>query len=52
MMTSFLGRLASGSDLSAAEMEAAIDQLLQGLVPENEIALLLTALRAKGEKPD
>lgn len=52
MMTSLLGRLASGSDLSAAEMEAAIDQLLQGAVPENEIALLLTALHAKGETPD
>src|SRR4029079_3686286 len=30
-------------------MTAVIDQLLQGIVPENEIAVLLTALRAKGE---
>jgi anthranilate phosphoribosyltransferase len=33
-------------------MEAVIDQLLQGSVPENEIAVLLTALRAKGETAD
>jgi anthranilate phosphoribosyltransferase len=52
MMTSLLGRLAGGGDLSAEEMEAAIDQLLQGSVPQNEIALLLTALHAKGETPE
>jgi len=51
-MTSLLGRLAGGGDLSALEMEAAIDLLLQGATPENEIALLLTALHAKGETPD
>src|SRR5262245_39827887 len=33
-------------------MEQVIDQLLLGTVPENEIAVLLTALRAKGETPD
>src|SRR3954465_3121492 len=33
-------------------MGGVIDQLLQGAVPENEIAVLLTALRAKGETAD
>src|SRR5205809_493064 len=33
-------------------MEEVMDLLLQGEVPENEIAVLLTALRAKGETPD
>jgi anthranilate phosphoribosyltransferase len=52
VITSYLGRLAGGIDLSQEEMEAVIDQLLQGVVPENEIAVLLTALRAKGETAD
>jgi len=52
LITSFLGRVAGGHDLSAAEMEEVIDLLLQGKVPENEIAVLLTALRAKGETAD
>src|SRR5688572_30193972 len=33
-------------------MEQVIDQLLLGAVPENEIAVLLTALHAKGETAD
>jgi anthranilate phosphoribosyltransferase len=52
MFTSILGKVAGGSDLSAAESEAVIDQLLQGVVAENQIALLLTALYHKGETPD
>src|SRR5262245_38081806 len=52
MITSYLGRLAAGQDLSQSEMEGVIDQLLQGTVPESEIAVLLTALRAKGETAD
>jgi anthranilate phosphoribosyltransferase len=36
-------------NLSSEEMEGVFDQLLQGVVPENEMAVLLTALRAKGE---
>jgi anthranilate phosphoribosyltransferase len=52
LITSYLGRLAGGIDLSQDEMESVIDQLLQGVVPENEIAVLLTALRAKGETAD
>jgi anthranilate phosphoribosyltransferase len=52
MLTSILGRLASGGDMTAAESEAVIDQLLQGVIPQNEMALLLTALHHKGETPD
>ena len=49
MLTSLLGRLAAGENLSRDEMSAAIDYIMQGRAAENEIALLLTALRAKGE---
>jgi anthranilate phosphoribosyltransferase len=52
MLTSILGRLASGDNLTAAETEAVIDQLLRGAIPQNEMALLLTALHHKGETPD
>jgi anthranilate phosphoribosyltransferase len=52
VITSQLGRVAAGHDLSQDEMTAVIDQLLQGTVPEGEIAVLLTALRAKGETAD
>jgi anthranilate phosphoribosyltransferase len=49
VITSYLGRLAAGQDLSLVEMTEVIDQVMQGAVPEGEIAVLLTALRAKGE---
>ncbi len=52
MITSYLGMLAAGQDLSQEAMEQVVDQILQGSVPENEIAVLLTALRAKGETAD
>jgi len=52
MITSHLGRVAAGIDLTQDEMTAVIDQLLAGTVPENEIAVLLTAMRAKGETAD
>lgn len=52
MITSQLGRLAAGIDLTREEMTGVVDQLLSGSVPENEIAVLLTALRAKGETAD
>jgi anthranilate phosphoribosyltransferase len=52
MLTSILGRVAGGDDLTAAESEAVIDQLLQGAISQNEMALLLTALHHKGETPD
>jgi anthranilate phosphoribosyltransferase len=52
MITSALGRLAAGDNLSLDEMTGVIDQVMQGSVPENEIAVLLTALRHKGETVD
>jgi len=44
-----LGRLAAGDDLTQEQMATAIGAIMEGRVPENKIALLLTALRAKGE---
>jgi anthranilate phosphoribosyltransferase len=52
MITSALGRLAAGDNLSLDEMTGVIDQVMQGGVPEGEIAVLLTALRHKGETAD
>ncbi|HEX5105755.1 MAG TPA: anthranilate phosphoribosyltransferase [Pirellulaceae bacterium] len=52
MITSALGRLAAGDNLSLEEMAEVIDQVMSGRVPENEIAVLLTALRHKGETID
>ena len=49
MITTYLGRLAAGENLSATEMGQVIDLVMQGRCAPNEIALLLTALRAKGE---
>ena len=51
MITSYLGRIAAGQDLSQQEMTEVIDQLLQGTVPEGEIAVLLTALRPRAKRP-
>lgn len=50
--TELLGRVSGGVHLSQAEMAEAIDTIMQGTWPEQEIALLLTALRAKGETVD
>ena len=47
-----LGRLAAGADLSLEEMAAAVDGIMQGQWAENQIALFLTSLRAKGETVD
>ena len=52
MLNSYLGRLAAGEDLTLPEMTAVIDLVMQGQCAEGEIALLLTALRAKGETAD
>jgi anthranilate phosphoribosyltransferase len=52
VITAHLGRVAAGENLSFEEMTDVFDQLLQGSVPEGEIAVLLTALRAKGETAD
>ena len=50
--TSLLGRLSAGDDLSRDEMTDAISQIMSGGCSEAQIALLLTALRAKGETVD
>ncbi len=49
MITSQLGRLAAGHDLSLVEMTAVIDEVMSGAVPAGQIAVLLTALHSKGE---
>ncbi|HZL87383.1 MAG TPA: anthranilate phosphoribosyltransferase [Pirellulaceae bacterium] len=51
-LTNYLGRVASGQDLSMAEMADVIDHVMQGQCAENAVAVLLTALRAKGESVD
>jgi anthranilate phosphoribosyltransferase len=52
MITSALGRLAAGDNLSLDEMADVIDQVMRGSVSEQEVAVLLTALRHKGETVD
>jgi anthranilate phosphoribosyltransferase len=52
MIESYLGQIVAGQDLSAAAMEEVIGLLLAGEVSEKEIALLLTALKHKGETVD
>jgi anthranilate phosphoribosyltransferase len=47
-----LGRLSAGQDLSRDEMSAAVEAVMQGRCSEPEMAMLLTALRAKGETVD
>lgn len=47
--TAILGRLSAGENLSQDEMTAVIDLVMQGELSESEIAVLLTALRIKGE---
>jgi anthranilate phosphoribosyltransferase len=48
-MLAVLGRLSAGENLSQEEMTATIDAVMRGDVPDEQIALLLTALRTKGE---
>ena len=52
MFTPLLGRLAAGENLSPAETTAAIDAIMDGRIADEQIALFLTALRAKGETVD
>lgn len=47
-----LGKVSGGNDLSFEEMQSAIDEIMQGQVSEEQIALLLTALASKGEVVD
>ena len=51
-LTEQLGRLSAGQDLSLTDMAEVIDRVMLGQCAANEIALLLTALRAKGESVD
>jgi len=47
--SSLLGRVSAGEDLSQQEMTTAISQVMTGACSEQDIGLLLAALRAKGE---
>jgi anthranilate phosphoribosyltransferase len=49
MTKDILGRVSGGEDLSMAQMADVMDSIMEGRWPDAEIALLLTALRAKGE---
>lgn len=48
-MLEMIGRLAGGGDLSQDEMSTTIDTILSNQASEQEIALLLSGLRLKGE---
>ncbi len=52
MIIDLIGRVSGGQDLTMEEMSAAIDQIMQGNCEQQQIGLLLTALRAKGETVD
>ena len=52
MLTPYLGRLSAGENLTMEEMSAVMTEVMAGRCQENEIALLFTALRAKGETAD
>jgi anthranilate phosphoribosyltransferase len=51
-ISSILGRVSGGGALSFDEMSGAMDSIMEGEWPEDEIGLLLTALAAKGETVD
>ncbi len=48
-ITKILGQLSAGISLSQDEMTRAIDSVMRGQMSEEQILLLLTALRVKGE---
>lgn len=52
MIESVLGRLSAGENLSLEETTDTIDAVMLGKCSDEEIAMLLTALRAKGETVD
>ncbi len=49
MIQEILGRVAGGEDLSRQEMASVVDSIMRGDWQREQIALLLTGLRAKGE---
>ena len=51
-LTRAIDALASGSDLSADEASAVLEQIMHGEVSETQIAGFLIALRTKGETVD
>lgn len=52
MIEATLGKVAGGADLTMDEMSSAIDAIVEGRCPDQQIALLLTSLRMKGETVD
>lgn len=52
MFNAILGRVTGGENLSMDEMAEAIDAVMRGTIEEARVALLLTALRTKGETVD
>ena len=52
MLSEHLGRVSAGEDLSMSEMADVIGEIMNGQCGEEQIALLLTALRAKGESAE
>ena len=49
MLTPYLGRISAGENLTMEEMASVMSEVMGGRCQENEIALMLTALKAKGE---
>ena len=49
MSHTLLGRVSAGEDLGQEEMAGVIDEIMRGTWADEQIGLLLTALRAKGE---
>jgi anthranilate phosphoribosyltransferase len=49
MNNDLIGRVSAGENLSKDEMSGALDAIMQGRWPDEQIAMLLTALHHKGE---
>src|SRR5437868_8211702 len=49
MIAEYLSKVEGGSDLSAHEAEAVMDELLEGHLAQEQIVALLISLRTKGE---
>lgn len=52
MSLELIGRVTAGEDLTQAEAASAIGQMMDGAWPDEQVALLLTALHHKGESVD
>ena len=52
MLAEELGKIVAGDDLTRAEAEGAMEEILAGRISDAQIAELLTALRMKGETVD